>query len=501
MKIPFYCVMDLITYRIYRWMNGIRLMVKMIMPRNYIILFCAILLLLIAQLLSSGSASNAQSLKKNPPSQAEMQLSFAPLVKQTANAVVNVYAERMVRQRSPFAGDPFFEQFFGQKFSNRTEKQSSLGSGVVIDSSGIVITNHHVIQSADDIKVAFSDGREYSSRILLQDKSVDLAILQIEGGRGFAALEFGDSDALEVGDLVLAIGNPFGVGQTVTSGIISALARNQVGVSDFGFFIQTDAAINPGNSGGALVDMNGKLIGINTAIFSRSGGSNGIGFAIPANMVRAVTTAAIGGNDKFVRPFIGASFDPITSDIAEALGLNVAKGALVTAIVPDGPAERAGLKVGDLVFGFNGQAVEHPDALGYRLSTSLVGDIIELSIRTRGENKGLKIKLEAPPAGGVFNTSILEGNNPFAGAEVALLTPFLANEMKIPSNIKGIAILKIERGALAGRYGFRAGDIITSVSNRELESVAQLEEILSAGASFWRLEIIRNGQRIRQVLR
>lgn len=459
-----------------------------------------LMLSLMFGLLNLGALS-AQTKKTLPSSQTNMQLSFAPLVKQTANAVVNVYAERMVRQRSPFAGDPFFEQFFGQKFPNRTEKQSSLGSGVVIDPSGIVITNYHVIQGADDIKVAFSDGREYSSRILLQDESVDLAILQIEGGTGFAALEFGDSDALEVGDLVLAIGNPFGVGQTVTSGIISALARNQVGVSDFGFFIQTDAAINPGNSGGALVDMDGKLIGINTAIFSRSGGSNGIGFAIPANMVRAVTSAALGGNDKFVRPFIGASFDPVTSDIAEALGLDVAKGALVTAIVPDGPAERAGLRVGDLVFGFNGQAVEHPDALGYRLATSLVGDTVELGIRSRGKNKGLKIKLEMPPAGGVFNKVILEGNNPFAGGEVALLTPFLANEMKLPVNSKGIAILKIERGSLAERYGFRVGDIISKVSNRELTSVARLEEMLSAGASFWRVEIIRNGRIIRQVLR
>lgn len=457
--------------------------------------------LMLVLVVISNSLVHAQSTQQIPNSRAQIQLSFAPLVKQTANAVVNVYAERMVRQRSAFAGDPFFEKFFGQRFSNRTEKQSALGSGVVIDASGIVITNHHVIQGADDIKVAFSDGREYSSRILLQDESVDLAILQIEGGDGFAALEFADSDNLEVGDLVLAIGNPFGVGQTVTSGIISALARNQVGVSDFGFFIQTDAAINPGNSGGALVDMDGKLIGINTAIFSRSGGSNGIGFAIPANMVRAVTGAAIGGNDKFVRPFIGASFDPITSDIAEALGLNAAKGALVTAIVPDGPAERAGLKVGDLVFGFNGQPVEHPDALGYRLATSLVGDTVELGVRSRGENRALDIKLETPPAGGVFDTSILEGRNPFSGAEVAMLTPYLANEMKLSTNSTGIAILKIEQNSLAERYGFRVGDVITSVSNRALTSVAQLEEILSAGASFWRLEIIRNGQRIRQVLR
>jgi S1-C subfamily serine protease len=225
-------------------------------------------------------SATAEDLKRLPSSQQELKMSFAPLVKQTSEAVVNVYAERMVKQRSPFSGDPFFERFFGRQMPNRTERQSSLGSGVVIDASGIVITNHHVIEGADDIKVAFSNGREYSSRILLKDESVDIAILQIEDDRrdspGFKALTFGNSDALEVGDIVLAIGNPFGVGQTVTSGIVSALARNQVGVSDFGFFIQTDAAINPGNSGGALIDMNGNLIGINTAIFSRSGGSNGI---------------------------------------------------------------------------------------------------------------------------------------------------------------------------------------------------------------------------------
>lgn len=452
-------------------------------------------------------AANAQSgsLQRVPKSQQDMTMSFAPLVKQTSDAVVNVYAERMVRQRSPFAGDPFFEQFFGSRTPNRSEKQSSLGSGVVIDGSGIVITNHHVIQGADDIKVAFSDGREYPSKIILQDESVDLAILQIEGGpRGanaFKALTFGDSDQLEVGDIVLAIGNPFGVGQTVTSGIISALARNQVGVSDFGFFIQTDAAINPGNSGGALIDMNGTLIGINTAIFSRSGGSNGIGFAIPANMVRAVVTAAISGNDQFVRPFIGATFDTVTSDIAEALGLSKARGALISAVVPNGPAEQAGLRAGDLVFAFNGQAIEHPDALGYRLATAGIGATVELGVHSKGSNRGVRIKLERPPENGVFDTSVLQGNNPFSGSEVAKLTPFLADQMKLPVNREGIAILAIERGSPAARYGFKPGDIITSVSNRKLKSVAQLEEILSAGASFWRLEIIRNGRSIRQILR
>src|ERR1700754_2644443 len=234
------------------------------------------------------SAVQAQTAKTVPQSQMEMQLSFAPLVKQTAAAVVNVYAEKTVRSQSPFAGDPFFQQFFGQQMPNRTEKQSSLGSGVIVEANGTVITNNHVVDGADDIKIALSDGREFPCKVVLRDENVDLAVLKLQTKETFPTLQIGDSDALEVGDLVLAIGNPFGVGQTVTSGIISALARTRVGITDYGFFIQTDAAINPGNSGGALVTMDGKLAGINTAIVSRTGGSVGIGFAIPAHPVRRV---------------------------------------------------------------------------------------------------------------------------------------------------------------------------------------------------------------------
>ncbi len=271
-----------------------------------------------------------------PQSRSEMQLSFAPLVKQTANAVVNVYAERVVERRSIFAGDPFFEEFFGQRMPNRTEKQSSLGSGVIVGRNGLVVTNNHVIEGADDIKVALADGREFPCKIILKDDRLDLAVLKIQSDGPFDIVPIGDSDAVEVGDLVLAMGNPFGVGQTVTSGIVSALARNQISNGDFGFFIQTDAAINPGNSGGGLINMKGELIGINTAIFSRGGGSNGVGFAIPANLVKVFVASAEGGNGSFIRPFVGATFEPVTSDVAEALGLERARGALVTAVVAGG---------------------------------------------------------------------------------------------------------------------------------------------------------------------
>ncbi|WP_017403650.1 trypsin-like peptidase domain-containing protein, partial [Brucella melitensis] len=210
--------------------------------------------------------SPAPAVRQIPLSRGDMQLSFAPLVKETAPAVVNVYAARQVQARSPFEGDPFFEQFFGSQFgASKPRIQQSLGSGVIVDRSGIIVTNNHVIKDADEIKVALSDGREFESRILLRDETTDLAVLKIEAKQQFPVLALGNSDEVEVGDLVLAIGNPFGVGQTVTSGIVSAQSRTQVGISDFDFFIQTDAAINPGNSGGALIDMRGRLIGINTA--------------------------------------------------------------------------------------------------------------------------------------------------------------------------------------------------------------------------------------------
>ncbi|KJS16519.1 MAG: serine protease [Hoeflea sp. BRH_c9] len=441
-------------------------------------------------------------LRTPPRSQADMMQSFSPLVKATAPAVVNVYADRMVqRSMSPFAGDPFFERFFGQQMPNRTERQSSLGSGVIIEGRGIVVTNNHVIKDADDIRVALTDGREFQSRILLKDERFDLAILQIEGDGPFPAIEFGNTDTIEVGDIVLAIGNPFGVGQTVTSGIVSALARNRVGISDFGFFIQTDAAINPGNSGGALIDMNGKLIGINTAIFTRSGGSNGIGFAIPANLVRAVAQTAESGGDVFERPYIGATFESVTPDIAEALGLDRATGALISHVAEAGPAEKAGLRAGDIILGFGGQPVEHPDALGYRLATTGVGSVVDLDVLSRKGRKTVQITLVAPPADDPRDRRTLAGQNPFAGAVVSNITPRIADKLRLPPSVQGVIVTDVPGTSLAGRYGFRPGDLISEINGVEIANVDILEQALAEGASFWRFEIIRGGQRIRQIIR
>ncbi len=449
----------------------------------------------------SGQRAPAEIQRAAPTSQAQLQYSFSPLVKKASPAVVNVYAERMVRQQSPFAGDPFFERFFGQMAPGRSRKQSSLGSGVIVDPSGIIVTNNHVIDGADEIKVAFADGREFSSRLLLKDERVDLAVLKIRDSEAFPSLDYSDSDRLEVGDIVLAIGNPFGVGQTVTSGIVSALARNGVGVSDFGFFIQTDAAINPGNSGGALVDMNGHLVGINTAIFSRSGGSNGIGFAIPANMVRAVVDAAKAGDTRFGRPYIGASFAPVTSDIAEALNMKQAFGAIVTAVVRGGPAHEGGLKVGDVVLKMNGLSVQHPEALGYRIATTAVGAVAEFEIVSRSRIRRISIKLAPPDRRADRDEVWLTGRNPFAGALITDIGPKLAEAMRIPASAPGVVILDVERGSPANRIGLRSRDIIIAVNGETITSIDKMQEMVATDPGAWRFEISRGGRRLRQLVR
>ena len=280
-----------------------------------------------------------------PTSPAELMLSYAPIVQRVQPAVVNVYAAKMVREHNPLLDDPIFRQFFGVPGQQPEQMQRSLGSGVMVDPSGLVVTNVHVIEGADEVKVSLSDKREFEAEIVLKDPRSDLAVLRLKGAHEkFPTLDFANSDELQVGDVVLAIGNPFGVGQTVTHGIISALARTQVGITDYQFFIQTDAAINPGNSGGALVDMAGKLAGINTAIFSRSGGSQGIGFAIPANMVRVVVSSAKSGGKAVKRPWLGAKLQAVTPEIAESLGLRLPTGALVASVVSNSPAARAGLE-------------------------------------------------------------------------------------------------------------------------------------------------------------
>src|SRR3989441_11731102 len=329
--------------------------------------------------LSVGSAS-AQD-RRVPSSAAELRLSYAPIVQRVQPAVVNVYAAKTVQNRNPLLDDPIFRRFFGVPGQQPEQMQRSLGSGVMVDASGLVVTNNHVIEGADQVKVSLADKREFEAEIVLKDSRTDLAVLRLKDSREkFPTLDFANSDELQVGDVVLAIGNPFGVGQTVTHGIISALARTQVGITDYQFFIQTDAAINPGNSGGALVDMTGRLAGVNTAIFSRSGGSQGIGFAIPANMVRVVVASAKGGGKAVKRPYLGARLQAVTPEIAESLGLKRPAGALIASVNPASPAGRAGLKPSDLIVAIDSQAVDDPNAFDYRFATRQLGGAAQIDV-------------------------------------------------------------------------------------------------------------------------
>ena len=333
--------------------------------------------------LQSGIAQD----RRVPTSPTELRYSYAPVVQKVTPSVVNVYAARVVENRNPFMEDPFFRRFFGGGGGGMPQQvQRSLGSGVIVDAGGLVMTNNHVIEGATEVKIALADKREFEAEIVLKDSRTDLAVLRVKDGREkFAAIDIGNSDELQVGDVVLAIGNPFGVGQTVTHGIVSALARTQVGITDYQFFIQTDAAINPGNSGGALVDLAGRLIGVNTAIFSRSGGSQGIGFAIPVNMVKVVVASAKGGGTTVKRPWLGAKLQNVTPDIAESLGLKRPAGALVATVMEKSPAARAGLKTGDLIIAIDGQTVDDQNAFDYRFATKALGGTAQIGMVRGGK--------------------------------------------------------------------------------------------------------------------
>ena len=434
-----------------------------------------------------------------PESQVAVKQSFSPVVKKAAPAVVNVYVQHRVEQTaSPFLDDPFFRQFFGDSFGIPRERiENSLGSGVLASPDGVVVTNNHVIQGSGEaeITVALSDGREFPAKVVLKDDQSDLAVLRLDAkGVQFPSIVFADSDSLEVGDLVLAIGDPFGVGQTVTSGIVSALARTQVGISDYQFFIQTDAAINPGNSGGALVDMDGKLVGINTAIFSRSGGSHGIGFAIPSNMVRLVVQAALKGG-KVQRPWLGASLQPVTPDIAESLGLAAPSGALVSNVRANGPAARAGLQAGDVVVGVDDKPVQDPHAFQYRFVTKGIGGQANLSVLRKGQKLTTTIALIAPIEDPPRDARDLGGHHPLTGCKIANLSPAVAQELGIDDDSRmGVVVLDVKDKTPAARIGVKRGDIVVAVNNEKVKSVAQLVSVLDLAGGGWRLSVERDGK-------
>ena len=454
------------------------------------------LVTLILSLLVSLTPSWAEQVV--PQNQAQIKLSFAPIVEQTAPAVVNVYARSKVEVTvSPFANDPFFRQFFGNNLPGQRQQrfENSLGSGVIVDPRGFIVTNNHVVANATDVRVALSDRREFDAKILLADARTDLAVLKIEPPEGgFKALNFADSDNLSVGDLVLAIGNPFGIGQTVTSGIVSALARSDGGIGDAGFFIQTDAAINPGNSGGALVNMNGDLVGINSAILSKTGGSVGIGFAIPANMVRTVVHAAENGG-KFIRPWMGATIQEITPDIGESLGLPTPDGGLVLDLDPESPLAIVGIKRGDVIVAVDGQHIAASRELIYRIVSKPMGSKVNVTYLRDGKENTATITLIGPPENPPRELRALSGPTPFNGATIANISPAIADELQLPLPDKGVVIF--DAGQASGARFFTKGDVIGTVNGMSIRNTDDLAKLTAKRQPGWEIVVLRQGKPLR----
>ncbi len=461
--------------------------------------------MLLALIAPLPAAAQPAPVTRPPTGRAEIHLTFAPIVKEAAPAVVNVYSRRVVQTRVPIFNDALLRQFFGNAFPLGVPRQrvlNSLGSGVILDPAGLIVTNDHVIKDAQEISVVLSDRREFPAKVLLADPHLDLAVLKIDvPGEKLPVLPIGDSDKLEVGDLVLAIGNPFGVGQTVTSGIVSGLARTGTGLSEFGSFIQTDAAINPGNSGGALVDMNGRLIGINTAIYSESGGSIGIGFAIPTGLVRTVLYAVRHGERIVQQPWLGIAGKSITADEAAKLGLPKPGGVLVEEVAADSPAAMAGIGKGDVILAVDGHDVEDPEGLRFRLATLRIDSTAQFTVWRESQTRTAAVRLTAPPETPPRDITLLAGRHPLAGATVGNLNPAFAQELGLPQSRRGVVIAAVSPESTAAQLGLRRGDILDGLDRRQITSVAQLRELLAAGGPPWSLVIARGDKKFTLVVR
>ena len=478
------------------------------MRPKFQIMLTKVFILLLALCVVNVNSAAAQT-KLLPQSQQQIQLSFAPLVKKTAPAVVNIYTKRTVSQRSvhPFARDPFFAPFFRDDFfGGRMRKQieSALGSGVILASDGLVVTNAHVIRDADEITVVLSDGREFEARLALADEPSDLALLRIDDLRGESLpyVSLKPSETLEVGDIVLAIGNPFGVGQTVTSGIVSAQGRSSLDINDFNFFIQTDAAINPGNSGGALVALDGGVVGINSAIYSRDGGSLGIGFAIPSEMVASVIAAEKAGQSGargVIRPWLGVTSQNLSADIAASLGLKTPHGTLINALHPASPLKKAGVKVGDVILSLNDKEIRDASEMKFRMATVPLGDKAKVTLMRQDQKLNVYVEAMAPPEDPPRDETSLSGEHALNGAVVGNVNPAVALELGLSSDAQGIVVLKVARASRAARV-LSPGDLLVEINGRKINDVKDIEKALNRGSGQGLSLVIQSGGRLQRIV-
>ena len=429
-----------------------------------------------------------------PTSQAEIGLGFAPLVKAAAPAVVNIYVKRVVQTRSsPFQNDPLFAYMFRNFGELKPRVQNSLGSGVILSSDGYVVSNYHVVGEATDIRVVLNDRREFDARVVLADEESDLALLQLEDARGMPHLSLRDSDTVDVGELVLAIGNPFGVGQTVSSGIVSGLARSGGAMgSARGYFIQTDAPINPGNSGGALIDVNGALIGVNTRIVSRSGGSNGIGFAIPAKLVKAFMEQAEAGNTRFERPWAGINGQIVDGDIAESIGLRVPSGIMITEMHRESPFFKAGIAAGDVILSVDEQAVNTPSEMIFRMSVVGIGEDVKVTFFREQEIDSRAVTLMSAPDVPERAPVVTGDETPMPEVTLININPRVLAQFGLPLSSDGVVVA--ETGPYGARAGLRAGDVIAEINGARVSDTGEALRKLEASGRWLGLLIVRGGK-------
>jgi len=413
--------------------------------------------------------------------------SFAPIVKNALPAVVSISASKVVKADdadeglSPLFNDPMFRQFFGQRPRGKApeQRERGLGSGVIINPDGYILTNNHVIDGATDVKIYLNDKRELKARLIGTDPRTDIAVLKVEQ-KNLPALPIGNSSEVQVGDLALAIGDPFGVGKTVTMGIVSATGRGNLGIEDYEDFIQTDAAINPGNSGGALINTRSELIGINTAILSGGGGNQGIGFAVPVNMARNIMDQIL-KNGKVSRGYLGVMIQEVTPQLAKAFNLADANGALIGEVTADGPAARAGIVQGDVVTELNGEKVTDSRALRLKISQFEPGTIVRLKLMRDGKEREVNLTLGELPNEKPQIIASQNSNDSTIGLSVETLTPQIAQHLELKAGIKGVVITEVREGSAAAEAGLRRGDVIQEINRKAVTNLADFQAAMKQG--------------------